>query len=533
MNIRDAMKLPSFASAEIVAGTDQLDRTVTSAMVLEAVDIESWAKRGQLLITSYFALQSLDETELEAFFQKIDDIGISGIIFKTDRLVRRIPLSMVELCERHDIPLLSVSKEVRYEELLMDIFGNLLESNLTLLNHFYDVHQQVMELASTQPTIYQILASLKHAISAEVTFFDRATPSKTSTANAPSDFASWKLARLESERYQSFTHYRAILEYEDGRRKIASVVEVPDRESDRYYLVVHADPNDLDRTDAITAESFANLLQIELLKQSALAHERFTQHNNTTLDLLLNRYPSHDEIDSALKNLEIDRFPLYQVALIAIRMAHSEDDHRKPDVLEAIRRSMRTRYAHFAYFVGNDRIVLLNNYEDESGQFKKGTVRSLLAALREDDSLPEFTHIAAISESSDRYSIGNVNKEVLDIYQIFGGSAPRNRCVSYSDLGCLRAFLNVEDFEELRSSIDPRILKLHDENVEQFATLVALCENNLHYQETAQQLFLHPKTVRYRVNQIEAVYDVDVHDPDDFLQILLAGRIMTLAENVG
>ena len=75
--------------------------------------------------------------------------------------------------------------------------------------------------------------------------------------------------------------------------------------------------------------------------------------------------------------------------------------------------------------------------------------------------------------------------------------------------------------------------KLHDENVEQFATLVALCENNLHYQETAQQLFLHPKTVRYRVNQIEAVYDVDVHDPDDFLQILLAGRIMTLAENVG
>ena len=75
MNIRDAMKLPSFASAEIVAGTDQLDRTVTSAMVLEAVDIESWAKRGQLLITSYFALQSLDETELEAFFRRSTTSG--------------------------------------------------------------------------------------------------------------------------------------------------------------------------------------------------------------------------------------------------------------------------------------------------------------------------------------------------------------------------------------------------------------------------------------------------------------------------
>lgn len=532
MNIRDAMRLPSLSSAEIVVGADQLDRAVTSAMILEAIDIETWAKRGQLLITSYFALQELDDTELEAFFSKIDAIGISGIIFKMDRLVRRIPAPMVKLCERHGIPLLSVGKDVRYEELLMDIFGNLLESNLTLLNHFYDVHQQIMELATTQPTTYQILASLKHSINAEVTFYDSAVPSKTATANAPSDFVSWELTQLETERYQSFTHYRAMLSYEDGRTETASATEVPGQEPGRYHLIVHADAHALDRIDTMTVENYASLLQIELLKQYALARQRFTQHNNMTLDLLLNRYSSHEEIDSALKNLEIDRYPLYQVALIHIRTVSSEDDHRKADVLKAVRRGMRANYARFAYFVGNDRIVMLNNYEDPARRFKKSVVQALLDELHADPTLPEFTHLAAISESAERYAIDTINKEVLSIHQIFGNAMPRNRCIQYSDLGCLRVFLNVGDFDELRRSIDPRILKLHQENPEQFATLVALCENNLHYQDTAKQLFLHPKTVRYRINQIDSVYDIDVHDPDDFLQILLAGKIMMLAESV-
>ena len=108
---------------------------------------------------------------------------------------------------------------MRYEELLMDIFGNLLESNLTLLNHFYDVHQQVMELASTQPTIYQILASLKHAISAEVTFFGPGHAKQDVHRERTERFRLLEAARLESERYQSFTHYRAILEYEDGHAR--------------------------------------------------------------------------------------------------------------------------------------------------------------------------------------------------------------------------------------------------------------------------------------------------------------------------
>ncbi|MEG0890226.1 MAG: helix-turn-helix domain-containing protein, partial [Bacteroides sp.] len=308
------------------------------------------------------------------------------------------------------------------------------------------------------------------------------------------------------------------------------VIEVPAHEPNRYYLIIHTGNHMLSRIDTMTIENFASLLQMETLKQNALEQQLFLQHNNTTLDLLLSRYSSHEKIDNALKNLGIDTSPLYQVLLIHIRTLHSEDEHRKCDILAAIKQSVRSQYSNLAYFMSNDRIVFLHNHENELSQFKKTLVQSLLSTLHSDSTLPAFTHISAISDSTDRYSIGSINKEVLNIYQIFSSTSLKNHCMRYSDLGCLRVFLNVEDYASLRETIDPRILKLYDENPEQFTTLVALCESNLHYQDTAKQLFLHPKTVRYRIDQIESTYDLSVHDPDDFLQILLAGKIIILTE---
>ena len=49
--------------------------------------------------------------------------------------------------------------------------------------------------------------------------------------------------------------------------------------------------------------------------------------------------------------------------------------------------------------------------------------------------------------------------------------------------------------------------------------------------ETAEQLYLHPKTVRYRVERVRKIYGVDVRDPDDYLQVVLADKIYTLRKD--
>ena len=81
----------SFYGASVIAGEDCLDREVKSVMVLEAADIENWGKPGQLLLTSFYALQILDAENSRKFFINMQKIGICGIVLKLGRLISDIP----------------------------------------------------------------------------------------------------------------------------------------------------------------------------------------------------------------------------------------------------------------------------------------------------------------------------------------------------------------------------------------------------------------------------------------------------------
>lgn len=87
MNVSDALLLPSFEGATVIAGRAGLDREVSTAMIVEAPDIESWGKSDQMLITSFYAFENLSADGLTFFFDKADELGIGAIVFKPERLL--------------------------------------------------------------------------------------------------------------------------------------------------------------------------------------------------------------------------------------------------------------------------------------------------------------------------------------------------------------------------------------------------------------------------------------------------------------
>lgn len=44
----------------------------------------------------------------------------------------------------------------------------------------------------------------------------------------------------------------------------------------------------------------------------------------------------------------------------------------------------------------------------------------------------------------------------------------------------------------------------------------------------ANHLYIHPKTVRYRVGRIREEYGIDVHATDDMMQVLLSDKLVAL-----
>ena len=297
MIVQDMLILPAFDSSHVIAGKNGLENDVTSAMVLEATDIENWGKRGQLIISSFYALEHLSEREIARFFTKMGLIGIAAIAFKPERLVAEAPQQIIDLCNDFDIPLIELRPSVKYEAILLGVMGHILDSNLTLLNRFYEVHRHLMALALKQPSIPYILSTLKNALHVDVTYYDTERDRRLSTGKSCDSFTAFSLRRRDPSQYQTHAYFSAQLYFADqptaqSENPVAEhalAVRIPSSDAIDYYLIIHNDGKDLTPFDTMTVENIVSLLQMEILKQNAIKQKVFFQNNNTVHDLLLGR----------------------------------------------------------------------------------------------------------------------------------------------------------------------------------------------------------------------------------------------------
>lgn len=530
MTVREALTLPSLCSAQILAGGSGLENQITSAMILEAADIENWGKRGQMLITSYYALQNLNDNELAVFFRKLEKIEIGAFVLKVDRLLHRVPPQVIALCNQAALPLIQVSGSTKYESILLDIFGHILDSNLTLLNRFFEVHNQVTALALRHPSVLQILQFLRRMIHQESTFYNQSKNIKISSTPGLSLFDSLSLTPLkETSRYHNYQYFSASLTYPDEASQDSLAVSIPSSDNGVYYLIIHASAQNLTLPDTMTVENVVSLLQMEILKQNAIEQKLFFHSNSTVNDLLNGRYNSRDKIDGVLDELQISNYPLYQVLLFRLTFAEGVAPTRREELFTDLRRRIKLIYNDLAYLQNNERLVFIHNFSGASTAFQLPRLEILLRSLQSQRTPPEFSYLLGLSDSGDRYSITGLNRQVLDIYKLFDNSHPgRDLAVSYATLGIYKLFVNVDDPALLLQFLDPRIRTLREEAPDLLATLIAFCECNSSYQDTAKKLFLHYKTVRYRVDRIQKLYHLNPFDTEDLLQILLSARILSL-----
>ena len=123
----------------------------------------------------------------------------------------------------------------------MDVMGNAIDSNVTLLNTFFEVHRQTMKLALEQPSIHTILGRIKASLTADVTFYNRTDDVRVGTDPAVKGFSTLRLTELDRSHYQTFHYFEALLDYPSHATTVALAVLVPGSETHASYLVVHRD----------------------------------------------------------------------------------------------------------------------------------------------------------------------------------------------------------------------------------------------------------------------------------------------------
>jgi purine catabolism regulator len=536
MNIKDILKMQTLYGAKLIAGNNGILNEITGVNVLEATDIANWGRHGEVLLTSFFALHNLSESELEVFFEKLHNIGISAVIIKIDRLVTHIPNKIVELCDQHAIPLVQINKDVKYESIILEILGPIINKNMNLLNKYYEVHSELTKLALKMPSMDEILREFKLMILRDVSLVNSTKGFEISTNQELSNITIVGTSEVLTEKYVHFKYERKDVIYNDTNPKITGQqirVHIPHLGYDDYELVIHELPEQVSLEDFMVIENGVKFLQMELLRKYVISQNLFQQKNNIISDLLNDRLYEEKDINEVLESLTINKHMYYQVMLIKLYPRDEKKNANKdlmPQTLRQIRLKFKDSFKDIVFLERLDVVVFILNFNDANVGLAPRSIEKTMNTLIHNNVFKDFYYNVSISSKVEKLNIPQANREVLDTEKILRLFHTPNNILPYEELGVYKLFLDSNNLSDLKKFISPRIANFRYQYPLLFETLQTFLDTNQNYILTSEKLFLHPKTVRYRIDKVKTILTVDFANPEELLQIQIASRLFKLID---
>ena len=312
-------------------------------------------------------------------------------------------------------------------------------------------------------------------------------------------------------------------------------VSIPNVENEDLELLIHNNGKALTNDDFMTVENFVFFLQMEFLKRHSVRQNLFLHANALVNELLQENLYSAEKVDEALERLRLNHFPRYQA--LALRLAFDEDS---PMELESWRKDQSHRIFHSflnrlkaagyetAFEEKEDSLTLIVNFRPETPVLASSSVRDLFDAVRKNFQEFSFQYDIAVSNETTRFRLPDAGRQILEIQRLMRLFGSHGNVLSYDDLGIYKIFLTSDNLGHLSDFIPQKFQDFAGTYPDLANTLAVYLDSGQNLSETAKRLFLHAKTIHYRIRKIQDLLKFDFSDPEQVLQAQISFRLLKL-----
>jgi purine catabolism regulator len=169
VTVADVLRSPGVREAEpeVLAGHDQLSRQVRWVHSAELADIGPLLRGGDLLLSTGIALPETAE-DLRTFARSLSDSAAAGLMIELGRRWRSVPDALVGACETAGLPLVALTREVRFAAIAQTVGERIVDEQLSELREAQRVHDTFTELSIEEAGPREILAAVQRLSGAAV-----------------------------------------------------------------------------------------------------------------------------------------------------------------------------------------------------------------------------------------------------------------------------------------------------------------------------------------------------------------------------
>lgn len=542
--VSEALELDIFKDSYIVSGKEGLNNEINWVNILEILDDLSYLQKGEFLVTTAYGFKNDDIDYQRSIIRQLSSKGIAALAIQTGYYINKIPDSFLELADEYGVPLVVLHHSVSFREITRVISNQLISEQTLFYEYTSKVGHQLTEAILEQQGFSAIARVLSEIIEHPVRIYNCIYQLIASSENNAENDNPADLILLNKEDLMEFID-SSQTPYEIKNLEMKGILPqiiIPIKANHEIFGYISAlkDGKKFRNEDIAALKHAVSICALELFKEDDLLKTRTKMVNDLITLLLTENPPPNEIIEQQTGILGYDIDSRYSAVVISIKTRlkksvsqtkYSEDLRKKTHKLINLIIQQNQMPAIFSV-VNEDVLFLLSGYANNRESIERLSER---IHSQIEKYLPEIE--VFIGVGSCHGNLLTVRKsycearKALKMQKLCGG---KKIVVFYKDLGVNRLLIEIEDIEALESFYKDTVAKIVEyDNKHKTELLNTLREFliNDNVNKTAEKLFVHRHTLKYRLNKINKITRMDPMNAFDKYTLQSGIMVMDLLQS--
>ena len=534
--VRKLLESEQFPKMKLLCGEKGLDLEVKGIRIIEIEDMERYLTGGEILITSFQVYLSCNDREVEQHFEDLVKSDISGFIVKKrkeyDPTGRRLSL-LEKHCKKYEIPLVEISEDLYYWGIIRYVIMQVFDKATARLKYFKITHDNfnafILNNNGSCNTASDIIKFLSVMIENPVVVYYGNLNCMVSTN---SDNSKLILSdEIQPYKPNIITKFQYMKQMKGSC--VQYVVKFAILNEMEIYITITEENRELTELDYMAIENAIINLQYGFLSEFA-QDEVKKKYQRDIVHNILNGLLSSKEMTEAAAQLGMKESDTYRVVDFHTITKNVQKKYTKEQLHEVgvIEGELMHLLPDALIYRNMDQIVMIQQvdsdqteleYQKEMEEIEEVIQQSILYRKKDTDfQIGIGKSVEGYQRLKESYHEASQAIKYIEIIRLVTGDKNKS-VVHYSNLGFFQIFGKVDDMTELERCIPDTLKKLYlydDEHKgELITTLQMYLRNKQSIRKTADEMFVHYRTISYRLEKIKQISGINFDNANEVLAV--------------
>lgn len=532
--LAEVLALPRFSDLQLLSSHSNLTQPLESVEITETPDVADFIPKNVMILTTAMIYKD-DQEKLKPFIDSLKQAECTALGIKVGRFLDEISPEIVAYASAVDLPLIKIPSTQPLGGLLHEIVGYLRDSKTEQMSVAFDIQKRFSTLLMQDVDATRFIAEFAKILNAPIILL---SPWQQVIAHSNYFYGNQKSAeffieQLSKDHFQQLAQEKKIFRLQDERQENIQVAGFPIRVNDYfpYYLLVLSPEQIPYPISEFAIDQAILVLTFMLFKNQKIA-ESFEHLKTDFLDRLIDTHQEalskHQNWLELWKNYRLINSDYYQLAIVYgvtkpenethIRYQQAEGQlifqwlkEQLPEILPDVALfKLKNQNKSILIFQSkkNDHLMILQNLAERLQQALPITIRFALGNAYENlEDLPN-SYIEASSTLE-----ASLHAQKPATVQLFH---PKGLAGLFEKIGTEDVeYFCQQQLKELAYPTEPTLQELRK-------TLKVFLDFNCEITKTANALYLHRNTIKYRMNQCEKLLGTSIQEPETSLLLRVA-----------